>query len=774
MHRLLGVLLAVLLPLAAQAQTSTLIGTVLDAESRVPVTDAIVTATSPSLGRALTTVTDAQGRYRMTGLPPGLYTLRFEKEQYDPYARADIPVRLNRTVRVNVELLPADIEYVIEYVGGCSASLFEFTDSTTGEEVMYPQGTSLASNPPSQGAVRTADGLAVWVPGVTEGLEGFSVHGATPYENAYRLDGLSTRDPASGLNALPVSQDFVSSTSVLTGGLMPEHGRATGGLLQVNTRDILEELTGSVFAHWAPGLLEGRRESVEEGDALGNLGDFGATLAARPGKGRLRFFVGVTPALGRVEHTGPSGTAFQDSRGLQALGKVTYQTSPLAEVSLSVLTAPQSLRAEGATLDRDTTRVALGYARESRDGNLSFSVRAGWLGQRDAWEFPAGLPTDEDGVLRERSLDQYQARAAVLWLLRKGDWGSHHLGAGVDVEHFVHARTRAWAEDTGGPGTLESRTPGTVLGGYVQDSWLFANRVTVHGGLRYDVQLLETGEAGSPRVTVPLLSPRLGVILDPWADTMAKLFVQYARYAGPVPVGLLDRATGTERVPMTGPSVIDPELEPLASHELVAGAGYTLDYKTQVTATYTHRALDSGLASLRTGSRGSVVLVNPGSGLGSALPKAERTYDAVTLAFFRDFNDGSYAHVSYTGSRLRGNQAGPWDASTGDRPHVFRAWWQQEFRLSQRFSFGSGLSYVGGSGTPVAEGTSRTPWLHTVDARLMLHWWLGKLEIASFSLDAFNLFNFQAATRLEARDSGLVPVRYQPPRQLRLGVRYRF
>jgi hypothetical protein len=769
-----------LLASEARAQSSTLLGTVLDSESRIPVTDVIVTATSPSLEGERTTATDARGAYRMSGLPPGSYTLRFEKEQFEPYARADIPLRLNRTLRVNVELLAEDLGYEIEYVGGCSASLLQFTDSLTGSEVAFPQGAYLASNPPSHGALRTVDGLAAWVPGVRDGLEGFSVHDATPHENAYRLDGLSTRDAASGLNALPVSQDFVSSTEVLTAGLMPEQGLATGGLLLVETRDTRDELTGSVFAHWAPGLMEGRREPVEDGGSLGNLGDFGATLAGRPGKGRLSFFVGVTPALGRVEHTGPSGTAFQDSRGLQALGKVAYQLTPSSETSLSVLAAPQSLRAEGATLDRDTTRVALGYSRESRDGNLRLSVRAGWLGQRDAREFPAGLPADEDGVLRERSLDQYQARAGVLWLLDQGDWGHHRLGAGVEVEHFVHARTRAWTDDTGGPGTRESRTPGTILGGYVQDSWRFARRVTVHGGLRYDVQLLETGEAGGARVTMPLLSPRLGMILDPWADTMAKLFVQYARYAGPVPVGLLDRATVEERVPVTGPSVIDPELEPLASHELVAGAAYTVGYKTQVSATYTHRALDSGLASLRTDSRGSVVLANPGSGLGSALPKAERTYDAVTLEFFRDFNDGSTAHVSYTGSRLRGNHAGPWDASTGsgplpgDRPHVFRAWWQHELRLSHRFSFGSGLSYVGGSGTPVAQGASRTPWLHTVDARLILYWRLGKLELADFRLDAFNLFNFQAATRLEARDAGLVPVRYQPPRQLRLGVRYRF
>ncbi len=44
--------------------------------------------------------------YRIPQLPPGIYTLRFEKEAFQPYSRADITLRLDRTIRVNVELLP--------------------------------------------------------------------------------------------------------------------------------------------------------------------------------------------------------------------------------------------------------------------------------------------------------------------------------------------------------------------------------------------------------------------------------------------------------------------------------------------------------------------------------------------------------------------------------------------------------------------------------------------------------------------------------------------
>ncbi|QSQ28423.1 mucoidy inhibitor MuiA family protein [Pyxidicoccus parkwayensis] len=102
---------------APGARDSTIIGTVIDAQSRQPVPDVVVTATSPNLQGEQTVVTDAQGQYRIPFLPPGVYTLRFEKEQFRPYARADVQLRLNRTIRVNVELLPEDLGEVVEITG---------------------------------------------------------------------------------------------------------------------------------------------------------------------------------------------------------------------------------------------------------------------------------------------------------------------------------------------------------------------------------------------------------------------------------------------------------------------------------------------------------------------------------------------------------------------------------------------------------------------------------------------------------------------------------
>ena len=90
----------------AQVSTAVLVGNVVDASTKTPVADVVVTATSPSLQGEQVVVTDGTGLYRVPQLPSGVYTLRFEKESYRPFSRSGIDVAADRTLRFNVELLP--------------------------------------------------------------------------------------------------------------------------------------------------------------------------------------------------------------------------------------------------------------------------------------------------------------------------------------------------------------------------------------------------------------------------------------------------------------------------------------------------------------------------------------------------------------------------------------------------------------------------------------------------------------------------------------------
>ncbi|AGC43877.1 TonB-dependent receptor [Myxococcus stipitatus DSM 14675] len=102
------------MPLKPAATSGTLVGTVIDSQARSPVADVVVSAHSPSLPGEQLVVTDAQGRYRIPALPPGEYTLRFEKEQYKPYARTGVTLRPYKTVKLDVEFLPESLGEVVE------------------------------------------------------------------------------------------------------------------------------------------------------------------------------------------------------------------------------------------------------------------------------------------------------------------------------------------------------------------------------------------------------------------------------------------------------------------------------------------------------------------------------------------------------------------------------------------------------------------------------------------------------------------------------------
>ena len=65
----------------AQTQLSTVFGTVTDSSGAV-IPAAQVTILNQSTGLKRSTPTDANGQYRPAGLPPGMYTLRAEKEKF--------------------------------------------------------------------------------------------------------------------------------------------------------------------------------------------------------------------------------------------------------------------------------------------------------------------------------------------------------------------------------------------------------------------------------------------------------------------------------------------------------------------------------------------------------------------------------------------------------------------------------------------------------------------------------------------------------------------
>ncbi len=222
--------------------------------------------------------------------------------------------------------------------------------------------------------------------------------------------------------------------------------------------------------------------------------------------------------------------------------------------------------------------------------------------------------------------------------------------------------------------------------------------------------------------------------------------------------------------------------------EFAVGGEYLLFEGAKAGVTYIRRQLVDVIDTVGLDESGAVFLANPGVGGAAALPTATRDYDGLTVSFSKSFSHGWLAFAAYTWSSLKGNYAGlgaagndttAFDSPSGsvnqsgslplDVTHVLRLHGAKEFELSARWSLNLGLGYEGRSGASVSylaaspNGTldavqlfargsgGRLPWVHRIDARAGASVKLGTAQVLSFSLDLFNLFNFQSPISYDER-----------------------
>jgi TonB family protein len=120
----------------ALAQTTTpppgaIAGVVLDAPGQKPLADATVSARSPALPGEQTAVTDADGAFEMTLLPPGTYSLKISHDGFETFS-PELVVR-DRRIRVRLYLVP---EKSAPSVAQLTETAVEFNDSMTAPEMV--------------------------------------------------------------------------------------------------------------------------------------------------------------------------------------------------------------------------------------------------------------------------------------------------------------------------------------------------------------------------------------------------------------------------------------------------------------------------------------------------------------------------------------------------------------------------------------------------------------------------------------------------------------
>lgn len=284
----IGAALLAAAPLFAQTVTATLQGTVSDPNGE-PVTEASVTASGEGMRRSATTGPD--GRYRITPLPPGSYTLTIERSTFQTKTVTDLELNVDRTLTVDVTLELAAVEAEVTVVG--RPPLIDFNDPATTQVI----DTRTIDNIPLNG--RNYLDLVLLTPGVTVNSNARDDFGSLDTTGAilgerggnvgFLIDGHENNDDLRGGVFLDYNQDTIQEFEVIQTGYKAEFGRGSGGIVNVVTHSGSDAFRASAFAFARDDSLDASNVPGEDPPKL-ERDDLGFTLGGPLQRQKSWFF----------------------------------------------------------------------------------------------------------------------------------------------------------------------------------------------------------------------------------------------------------------------------------------------------------------------------------------------------------------------------------------------------------------------------------------------------------------------------------------------------
>ncbi|MFT3693072.1 MAG: TonB-dependent receptor [Kofleriaceae bacterium] len=280
-------------------------GVVKDKGTNEAAIGATVVATSPALQGEQVVITDETGQYFITSLPAGVYTLTVYYNDAT-FARNNVLVQVGKEAVINITVNTAETTgkpkgEVITISG--TAPIVDQGSTKTGITLTQ----DYTNNVPTGRTFGATMGAAA---GSQGDLYGVSFAGSTSVENTYVIEGINTTDTAYGRLSSNLPNEFISETEVITGGYNAEYGRATGGIVNVVTKQGSNEFHGSVFGNITPSSFTAAAKTVQtEGGSVdfrtdnGNIWDAGFELGGPIIKDKLWFHVGFDPSVNNLVAT---------------------------------------------------------------------------------------------------------------------------------------------------------------------------------------------------------------------------------------------------------------------------------------------------------------------------------------------------------------------------------------------------------------------------------------------------------------------------------------
>src|ERR1700687_298240 len=323
-------------PVYAQVAGATLSGTVTDASSAA-VPNAKFSIKNSATGVVRDVTTDSAGFYSAPNLLPGLYDITAAASGFSSSVQTGLTLTVGATKALNISLRVGQVSERVEVTA--SAPSVELTSSTISGEVDAAterelplngrDWTQLATLQPGVASVRVEAGSN------NRGNRGYgtllSISGHQPYENNYRINGISINDysngsPGSSLG-VNLGVDAIQEFSVLTGNYSAEYGRASGGIINGITKSGTNQFHGDVYYFVRDKTLDARNYFDPEKIPPFHRDQFGGSGGGPIKKGKTFIFGDYEAIRQRKSETFSNTVPYRAARGIASGGTTPSQVA---------------------------------------------------------------------------------------------------------------------------------------------------------------------------------------------------------------------------------------------------------------------------------------------------------------------------------------------------------------------------------------------------------------------------------------------------------------
>ncbi len=571
--------------------TGQLVGTVTDTE-KAPLPGVNVTISSPSLMLPqMATTTSENGSFRFFSLPSGTYKVVFEMPGFRGVVREGIIVSASRTVSLDIALEQGGIEESITVIG----------ESPTVDLKQTQTGTTFTKD--LIAALPLSRDLAS-IFNSAPGMFARTSFGSDARSNNFVVDGVKMQDPVTGDPYQTVPWNAIDEVSIETGSQKAEYGAVKGALVNVITKAGGNIFSGGLnFYYRSKSLQSDNTQGTPfEGQFVGFRYQYlpGFSLGGPIIKDKVWFFTSLDydksssytqgfPAPATYGGAQPEAAPIGQTT-IAPFGKVTFQLSDRDKLIVSGYWRGYKWDHRDASRwtvlnanPREDSAVTIATAQWTRtmSKDVLFNLKGSWYSLHQYL-----LANDSLSPLVDEATDNinhggygsdwwYTRRRAEMtsdltWY--KDNWlGSHEFKFGADAEFSFDGTECQYYQDPhfegvfpegfkavdiflwdGAPnwawvGTeLKQKNNLVQVGGFLQDTWSPAKRLTVNLGVRLDYSQGSyppqkkrnsdewTNEETIRAMSFTMFSPRAGATYALTPDGKTVLKASFGRYYAPM------------------------------------------------------------------------------------------------------------------------------------------------------------------------------------------------------------------------------------------------